>query len=152
MLLSDNAAADDNVTVVDDYRLPGGYGALGRVKRHVQGVRARLRDGCRGRGVLIAYLDLCAHGCVQLFHGNEIDAVGIQLRGEKRLVFTKRDRIVGRVFAFDVHRLAKGYAQPLALSHRVADDARMLSEHLAVLVHEIARGVGRPVVFVMNAA
>ena len=64
-LVSNNAAANDGVAVVNDNRLTGSDGALWGIKFHVQGVLSCLRDCGRGGGVLITDLGCGADREVQ---------------------------------------------------------------------------------------
>src|SRR6202035_3680923 len=113
--LSDPAAADDLVALIEDGGLAGGDGALRLVeggKNAVGGVirgafRAYRRERGPGRIVAMANLDLDAQSLagVKAGHRDPVEAIGIEFAAEQVLVRAHRDLVRARMDLEDVDRV-----------------------------------------------
>src|SRR6266700_2724369 len=135
---ADPAAAEDDFTIVEDGRLAGRDGALGRIESNARAIfRNSFRGGGRGR-VLVADFYEGANRSGRLFARDPIHVFNFKCRGTQKVVFANNDAVLLWIDGENVERLAGGEAEALTLANRKVVNAIVAADHVAGFVDDFA--------------
>src|SRR5258708_4172669 len=135
---ADPAAADGDFTIVEDGRLAGRDGTLGRIESNA---RAIFRNSFHGGGrgfVLVADFHEGANRGGRLFARDPIHIFNFKCRGTQRVVFANNDAVLLWIDGENVERFSGGETEALALANRKVVNAVVSADYAATFVDDFA--------------